>query len=136
MTRGHASGSGDAGPDRIRIDKWLWHARFFKTRGLAAELAASGKLRLNGSHLTKAAHAVRPGDTLTFPQGNRIRVIRVLAIGERRGPAPEAQLLYEDLSPAPPPPDAAAPRPGPAPDGRERKAARRLKQGLDEDPFA
>lgn len=85
---------------KIRIDKWLWHARFFKTRGLAAGLAGSGRLRINTEHVAKPAQTVRPGDVLTFPQGDRIRVIRVEALGHRRGPASEAQALYTDLDEA------------------------------------
>ncbi|MCB2116052.1 MAG: RNA-binding S4 domain-containing protein [Rhodobacteraceae bacterium] len=87
--------------DRIRIDKWLWQARFCKTRSLSAELVSAGKLRLNGARMAKPGHVVGPGDVLTFPQGAAIRVVRVLACGMRRGPAPEARALYEDLAPAP-----------------------------------
>ena len=90
-----------ASPEKLRVDKWLWQARFFKTRGLAAELAGSGRLRINSEHVAKPAQTVRPGDVLTFPQGDVIRVIRIEAIGLRRGPAPEAQELYTDLEPAP-----------------------------------
>lgn len=82
---------------RQRVDKWLWFARFFKTRGLASEMVAGGRLRLNSAKTRKPAHPVGPGDVLTFPQGDRIRVIRVLALAVRRGPAPEAQALYQDL---------------------------------------
>lgn len=83
--------------DRIRIDKWLWQARFFKTRSLAAEVVTEGRLRLNGARMGKPGHAVGPGDVLTFPQAGQIRVIRILACGTRRGPAPEARALYDDL---------------------------------------
>lgn len=86
---------------RLRLDKWLWQARFFKTRDLAAEVVSAGHLRLNGQHCLKPGHGVGPGDVLTFAQGARIRVIRVLDLGERRGPAEEAQGLYLDLD-APP----------------------------------
>ena len=84
---------------RLRIDKWLWFARFFKTRSLAAELCNDGGVRLSGNVVSKAHTAVKPGDVLTFAQGRHIRVVKVLALGSRRGPAPEAQALYEDLSP-------------------------------------
>jgi len=84
----------------LRLDKWLWYARFFKSRSLPARLAASGKIRRNRASVHKAHQAVRPGDVLTFPQGSQIRVVKVLALGERRGPASEARLLYEDLAPA------------------------------------
>ncbi len=86
------------GGDRIRLDKWLWQARFFKTRGLAAEVIGSGRLRLNGQPCRKAGHAVGPGDTLSFPTGPTLRHVRVMLCGTRRGPAPEAQTLYTDLS--------------------------------------
>ena len=91
-----------ASPDKPRaetqrVDKWLWRARFFKTRGLTADLAGSGRLRINSEHVAKPAQTVRPGDVLTFPQGGRIRVIRIEALGTRRGPAPEARALYTDL---------------------------------------
>ena len=86
-------------PERLRIDKWLWHARFFKSRSLAGETASSGRLRVNGARITKAAYLVKEGDVLTFPQGRRIRVVRVLGMGTRRGPAAEAERLYDDLDP-------------------------------------
>ena len=94
--------SGKANPSatpKLRLDKWLWQARFFKTRELSAEVAGGGSLRLNGQHCLKAAHGVAVGDVLTFPQGGRIRVIRVTALGARRGPVDEAQKLYDDLDP-------------------------------------
>ena len=86
-------------PDRLRLDKWLWHARFFKTRTLAAALVQGGSVRVNGEATRKRASMVGPGDVLTFAQGDHIRVIRIEAVGVRRGPAPEAQALYSDLSP-------------------------------------
>ena len=87
---------------KLRIDKWLWHARFFKTRSLAAKVVSGGKLRVNGQPISKPAYMVSTSDVLTFPQADNIRVIKVLAMGERRGPAPEAQQLYEDLAPPKP----------------------------------
>lgn len=81
----------------LRVDKWLWQARFFKTRALAADLAESGHLRINGQPTRKPGAGVGEGDVLTFPQGSRIRVIKILALGLRRGPAPEAQMLYLDF---------------------------------------
>lgn len=82
----------------LRLDKWLWQARFFKTRSLAATVANKGKIRINRMLVTKPHYRVRPGDVLTFPQGHEIRVVRILALGERRGPAPEARTLYEDVA--------------------------------------
>ncbi|OIQ44036.1 MAG: RNA-binding protein S4 [Roseobacter sp. MedPE-SW] len=84
---------------KIRVDKWLWHARFFKTRSLAAKQVGAGHIRLNGTKITKTAQSITAGDVLTFPQGRQIRVVEVVAIGERRGPAPEAQTLYLDKTP-------------------------------------
>jgi ribosome-associated heat shock protein Hsp15 len=88
----------DLASEGLRLDKWLWQARFFKSRALAAQLVAKGRLRINRTIITKSHHRVRPGDVLTFPQGRLIRVVRVLELGSRRGPASEAQALYEDLS--------------------------------------
>lgn len=114
----------------LRMDKWLWYARFFRSRSLAARLCDGGKVRLNRVHVSKASRAVRPGDVLTFPQGPYIRVIEVVALGQRRGPAAEARALYEDLSPP-----QAQPRPPPKPAARERGAGRPTKaerRALDE----
>ena len=86
----------------LRLDRWLWHARFCRTRTLAAKLAAAGRVRIAGSAVFKAHYGVKPGDVLTFPLGPHIRTVKVLALGARRGPAPEARLLYEDLAPPPP----------------------------------
>jgi ribosome-associated heat shock protein Hsp15 len=86
----------------LRLDKWLWYARFFKSRSLASKVCARGKLRLGGAVVSKAHQIVRPGDVLTFPQGRHIRLVRVLALASRRGPASEAAGLYEDLKPPAP----------------------------------
>ena len=87
--------------DAIRLDKWLWHARFFKTRTLASKTCEGGRIRLSGRVVDKAHQAVRIGDVLTFPQARAIRVVRVVGLGTRRGPPAEAQALYEDLMPRP-----------------------------------
>ncbi|WP_323038305.1 RNA-binding S4 domain-containing protein [Gemmobacter sp.] len=84
-------------PGGVRLDKWLWQARFFKSRSLSAAQVEDGRVRVNGQPVSKSATTVRPGDVLTFAQGGRIRVVRVLATALRRGPAAEAQLLYDDL---------------------------------------
>lgn len=84
---------------KLRVDKWLWHARFFKTRSLAANQVSDGRLRINGEIRQKPASAVSAGDVLTFAQGDHIRVIQIDGLGVRRGPASEAQALYTDLSP-------------------------------------
>ena len=85
--------------EKLRLDKWLWHARFFKTRSLAASVVQAGVVRLNAVHVKKRSALISAGDVLTFPQGDHVRVIRIEALGTRRGPAPEAQALYTDLAP-------------------------------------
>ena len=82
-----------------RLDKWLWCARFFKSRGRANKMVGAGQLRLSGKVVSKAHQLVRAGDVLTFPQGPHIRVVKVLFLAKRRGPSPEAQSLYDDLAP-------------------------------------
>ena len=86
---------------RLRLDKWLWQARFFKSRGLAAAAIEAGAVRVNGTRVSRPGRDVMEGDTLTFPQGQRIRVVRITALGQRRGPASEAQTLYVDLDAGP-----------------------------------
>jgi ribosome-associated heat shock protein Hsp15 len=83
----------------IRLDKWLWYARFFKSRSLATKLSAEGRIRVNGTRAIKAHHALKVGDVLTFSKGPHIRVVEVRALGARRGPAAEARILYADLEP-------------------------------------
>ena len=83
--------------DRARLDKWLWHARFFKTRSLASDMVAKGKVRINARLVRKPAASVSVGDALTIAQGRRIRLVRVVAIPLRRGSATDAQACYESL---------------------------------------
>ena len=80
-----------------RADKWLYFARFFKTRALAAEVVTGGHLRVNGVKAGKPAHPVGPGDVRTFVPAGRGRVVRVRAAGSRRGPASEARALYAEI---------------------------------------
>jgi ribosome-associated heat shock protein Hsp15 len=82
---------------KLRLDKWLWQARFVKSRALAAALIEDGRVRVNGTPTSKPGRDVSPGDVLTFPLGRQIRVVRIIALGQRRGPSTEAQLLYIDL---------------------------------------
>jgi ribosome-associated heat shock protein Hsp15 len=110
---------------KLRADKWLWQARFFKTRGLSAKVITGGHLRVNGQKIAKASHGVTIGDVLTFPQAKHVRVIKVAALGERRGPAPEAQTLYEDMTPEEKP----VPR-SPGSDGKGRPT-KRDRRNLD-----
>jgi ribosome-associated heat shock protein Hsp15 len=126
---------GEAGQ---RIDKWLWHARIVRTRTLAARLVASARPRINKTKTARASHTVRPGDVLTFVHGGQVRVLKILALAARRGPAAEASALYEDLSPEPqklgpdragaPGPVAARPRGAGRPTKRDRRALTALRQ--------
>ena len=87
--------------DARRLDQWLWFARFFKSRAAASRFCLAGKMRVNLIPTAKPHHPVRPGDVLTFmAPGGRLRVVRVLVLGHRRGPAAEARGLYEDLGPS------------------------------------
>lgn len=88
---------------KLRLDKWLFVARFFKSRERAHDLIEEGHLRLNGQPCRKPAHGVAVGDVLTFVQGGRVRLIRINALSDRRGPAEMAQQLYIDLDAKAPP---------------------------------
>jgi len=79
----------------VRLDKWLFHARLFRTRSLAQDAASSGRVRLNGQRVEKPAQTLKPGDVLTLGRGQEILAVRVLALAERRGSAPAARKLYE-----------------------------------------
>jgi ribosome-associated heat shock protein Hsp15 len=123
--------------DRQRIDKWLWHARVVRTRSAAAALAVSGHVRVNGQRIDLASRCVRLGDIVTVALDRSVRVLKVAAFAERRGPAESARLLAEDLMPAPVP---SAPASAPAglrqpgtgrPSKRERRAIAHMR-GEDE----
>jgi ribosome-associated heat shock protein Hsp15 len=94
---------------RQRIDKWLFFARAVKSRSLAAKLATTGRVRINRDKAAQASDFVKLGDVLTITLDRRVLVWKVLDLGARRGPAPEAQTLYEDMSPPPAPADPALP---------------------------
>ena len=85
----------------IRIDKWLWQARFFKARSISAKVVNAGHVRLNGLKVKKTSRPIKVGDTLEFLQVETLRIVKLKALGTRRGPAVEAQTLYEDLTPIP-----------------------------------
>lgn len=87
----------EEGGEQIRLDKWLWAARFFKTRALAAEAVAGGKVQLNGAR-TKPGHVVWIGDELKIRRGPYEWVVIVRGLGKQRGPASQAQLLYEETN--------------------------------------
>ncbi|KAB2943926.1 MAG: RNA-binding S4 domain-containing protein [Hyphomicrobium sp.] len=123
-----------------RLDKWLWFARFVKTRTLAADLVSAGKVRLNRVRAEKPAQTVRRGDVLTIVINRRVQLVRVLGIAERRGPSAAARALYEELtaegdvikphSPSSPPgagrqPSEVSPVRRPAGSGRPTKKERR-----------
>lgn len=86
----------------VRLDKWLWAARFYKTRALAAEACDGGKVEVNG-HTAKPHKLIRVHDKLSFTHPSGRKEVTVRALAERRGPASEARQLYEDHSPPPPP---------------------------------
>ena len=84
--------------EKIRLDTWLWYARFYKSRSLSSKAILSGKLRLNSNKIIKPASKVKINDVLTINHINMVRIIQVQSLGSRRGPASEAQKLYKDLS--------------------------------------
>ena len=118
------------GPAKQRVDKWLWQARFFKTRSLAARQVAAGHVRVNATKVSKPAQTVSADDVLTFAQSRRIRVVRVIAIAARRGPASEAQTLYQDLTP-PEEPKSEHVRVGTRPTKKDRRAMDALRGGAN-----
>jgi ribosome-associated heat shock protein Hsp15 len=85
--------------DWQRLDKWLWCARFMRARADCARLIAAGSLRINRQPTDKPHARLRIGDVITLPIRDEVRVIEVLALAARRGPAPEARLLYRDIPP-------------------------------------
>lgn len=95
-----------------RLDKWLWFARVTKSRTIAASCIAAGKIKVNREKVDKPSQMVKVGDVITSRIQKTVRILRVAAIGTRRGPASEARTLYEDLTPPPPAaalPDGSAP---------------------------
>ena len=84
--------------EKIRLDTWLWYARFYKSRSLSSKAILSGKLRVNSIKIIKPASKVKINDVLTINHVNIVRIIQVQRLGARRGPASEAQKLYKDLS--------------------------------------
>ncbi|MDB4852850.1 RNA-binding S4 domain-containing protein [Alphaproteobacteria bacterium] len=124
----------------LRLDKWLWYARFFKTRSLASKAISNGRFRLDGDLMSKPHRQAKSGQVLTFSQGTSIRVVRIKALGARRGPANEAALLYDDLAPVTPATENYKPARVPVfeerqvgggrPTKRQRRETDRLKAGL------
>ena len=120
-----------AAVEDVRIDKWLWAARFFKSRTLAGAACSGGKVDVNQQG-AKPSRPVRPGDLLEITQSSGRRIVRVVALSVRRGPGAEAALLYEDLTPPAPPKEARPGRPAYRPPGagRPTKRDRRLTDRL------
>ena len=122
-----------AGATRMRLDKWLWAARFFKTRSLAAEAIDGGKIKVNG-HAVKRAREIQPGDRIDLTLGQDSRTVIVAGLAMQRRPAPEAQALYEETADSQQRRAAAAearrltPAPGADSHGRPTKRARRQLQ--------
>ena len=121
---------------RQRLDKWLWFARLCKSRTLAQKLVAAGKVRINREREDSPSHLVKAGDTLTVTLESGVRVLRILDTGIRRGPAAEAQRLYEDLAPPGPPVKATESfgfDPGGRPGKHDRKRLAAMKRGDPDD---
>ncbi len=83
--------------ERQRIDRWLWHARLVRTRGAAAALAGSGYVRVNGARINAPGRMIRAGDVITIALDRGVRVLKVIGFVDRRGPAPSAAALYQDV---------------------------------------
>jgi ribosome-associated heat shock protein Hsp15 len=118
-------------PDTQRIDKWLWFARFARTRMLAQKLVRTGQIRVNRLKSDSVSKLVRVGDALTISDPRGIRVVKVAAIATRRGPASEARDLYEEVafSKLAPPGSGGRERGWfPRPESRDRRILRRLKE--------
>ena len=117
-----------------RIDKWLWHARFARTRTLAQKLVAAGSVRINRQKVAASSALARQGDVLTIAVGNTVRIVRVVGLADRRGPPDEAKGLYEDLTP-PAPPTGAVPGVslGPRPTKRDRRSIEAFRRSADDE---
>lgn len=97
MARGGVVRSGSNAGGVLRIDKYLWFARLAKDRSVAQKMAEAGFIRVNGRRIDRSHASIRAGDLITFPYGDRVRIVRVLSLPFRRGPAAEAALLYEEI---------------------------------------
>jgi len=118
-------------PAAQRIDKWLWYARFAKTRILAQKLVRAGQIRVNRVKSDSVSKLVRVGDALTISDPRGVRVVKVAAIAARRGPASEARELYEEVAfttLAPPSGGGRERSSYPRPEARDRRLLRRLKE--------
>ena len=122
--------------EKLRLDRWLFFSRLVKSRSLAAKFIEAGQVRVNGEKTHQAKRGVGPGDVLTIALPAGVKIIKLVACGKRRGPASEAQMLYEDMTPPPPPKEERdltssrlAPSPGRRPTKHERERLQKLKRG-------
>lgn len=121
------------GPASIRIDKWLFHARIIKSRSLAAKFVSGGDVLVNDQKVTQPSRSVKPGDILTVTRDRHVGIFEIRSCGTRRGPAPEAQLLYDDKSPPrPPKPLSALDRLAPVRDAGSGRPTKRERRALDQ----
>jgi len=119
---------------KIRIDKWLWYARVVKTRSLASKTVKSGHIRVNSTKITSASYDLKQEDVLTIALNNRVRILKVLMLGTRRGPATEAALLYDDLTPEPEKPlEKALSNKSPSPERKPHKRERKQIQAFKDE---
>ncbi len=126
----------NTGALKQRIDKWLFFTRVVKSRSLSAKLAAGGRVRVNRDKIDQASYGIKIGDVVTVTLDRRILIYKVRELGERRGSFPEAQLLYEDLTPPTEKTEEQMAAVGERRDAgsgrptkRDRRATERLKQG-------
>ena len=84
-------------PKKVRIDKWLWWARFFKTRSLSTKIITKGAVRVNSRRIVKPSVEIKVNDVLTFTSGKSVRVIKVLSLGERRVNYDQARKMYDNI---------------------------------------
>ncbi|WP_298727520.1 RNA-binding S4 domain-containing protein [uncultured Ferrovibrio sp.] len=96
---GEVSSSQSSSQTALRLDKWLWMARFCKSRAIAQSFAEKGRIRINGRVIDKTHAQVRIGDVLTLPLPGGVRVVQITRLPLRRGPAPEAQATYVEIPP-------------------------------------
>jgi ribosome-associated heat shock protein Hsp15 len=113
--------------ESVRVDKWLWAARFFKSRTLASAACDGGKVDVN-EQAAKPSRAVRAGDLLEITLPRAKKIVRVIALSDRRGRSVQAKLLYEDLTPPPPPREARVPPPAVRQPGAGRPTKRERRQ--------
>jgi ribosome-associated heat shock protein Hsp15 len=134
MAKAEASAPDQDPAERLRLDRWLFFSRLVKSRSLAAKMIENGQVRVNGEKTHQSKRAVGPDDVLTVALPAGVKIVKLLACGTRRGPASEAQTLYDDLTPPPPKDEAPlttrlAPSPGRRPTKHERERLTKMKRG-------